>query len=189
MKTLDEAQKQRRQIHYLLTCPYCSTKLVTTQDELHMCLFEPKEVEEESEKITYEVGDDGKLKEPIKFEKVKEKVLRSSNPDKDIYKDIKCCYCGHIWDEPVKDMSKRRCNPDGQQTQVFELDEVETERAREFMKKHSHKEEFRARNKFGFSTLGQQFTYEITPGGLGCGVTIICNQCQESKDITNTDNW
>ena len=71
----------------------------------------------------------------------------------------------------------------------FELDEVETSRAKEFIKEHNHIEEFRKMGKFGFSTLGQQFTYKITPGGLGNSTEIICNHCKEQKGITNIDNW
>ena len=38
-------------------------------------------------------------------------------------------------------------------------------------------------------TLGQQFTFSITPGGLGPLVIIKCNYCGEVEDITNYDNW
>ena len=65
----------------------------------------------------------------------------------------------------------------------------ETKRAREFIKKHDHSEEFKAAGKMGFSTLGMQFTYTITPGGFGPLVSIKCNHCGESEDITDSDNW
>lgn len=189
MKPLEAAQKQYNQAHFLLTCPYCGTKLVVNYDDLHKQLYDPKEVEEESDLVTYETDENGRLGKILGTQKVKQKVLRSSDPDKDVYKNIKCCCCGHVWDEPVKDMYKKRCNPDGRVTEIFELTEEETKRAAEFRNKHSHEEEFRAQGKITFTALGQQFTYTITPGGLGSDVTIKCNHCGETKNITNVDNW
>ena len=81
------------------------------------------------------------------------------------------------------------CSFYGDNNRRFELDDVETQSAKDFIKEHDHSEEFRKIGKFCFSTLGQQFTYKITPGGLGNSVEIICNHCKEHKSITNIDNW
>ena len=88
-----------------------------------------------------------------------------------------------------EDLIETVCSFYGDNNMRFELDEVETSRAKEFIKEHNHIEEFKKMGKFGFSTLGQQFTYKITPGGLGNSTEIICNHCKEHKSITNIDNW
>lgn len=44
-------------------------------------------------------------------------------------------------------------------------------------------------NKPFFSTTGGQFTYLITPTGLGDCISIRCNACGEIKDITDSENW
>ena len=85
--------------------------------------------------------------------------------------------------------NENKCNVDGSKSIVFKLDEVESECARKFIEKHDHKADFKKENKLGFSTLGQQFTYKITPGGLGLLVSIKCNCCGKEKDITNIKNW
>jgi len=72
---------------------------------------------------------------------------------------------------------------------VFKLNDAESKAAREFIAEHNHKEEFRKEGKLGFTALGQQFTYEITPGGLGLAVSIKCNKCGATKDITDIDSW
>ena len=184
MNTREEAKKQYRQQHYLLKCPYCGTELVVAKSELHEELFEPKEIEDEVESFSF-MGD-GKI---IDNGTVKQKRIVSSDSEKDIYKDIKCCYCGHVWDELVNGMYEKRCNPDGRQVRVFELDEEETKAAKVFREKHNHNDELRKQGKLAFSTLGQQFTYTITPGGLGSCVTIKCNYCGEEEDITDIENW
>ena len=183
MNTRECAEKQYREQHFLLKCPYCGTELVIAHSELKKELYEPKEIEEEVESFSIVDG--------IFIDKGKEKrkYMVSSDPEKDIYKGIKCCYCGHVWDEPVVGMYEKRCNPDGRQTKTFELTEEETKSAKAFREKHDHQEEFEKIGKMGFSTLGQQFTYIITPGGLGNGVTIKCNHCGEEKDITDIENW
>jgi ribosomal protein S27E len=184
MNTREEAEKQYRQQHYLLKCPYCGHELVVAQSELHKELFEPKEIEEEVG--SFSIGDNGEF---IDNGKIKQKRIVSSDSEKDIYKGIKCCYCGHVWDELCVGMYEKRCNPDGRKTRVFELDEDETKAAKEFREAHKHKEELKAHGKIAFSTLGQQFTYTITPGGLGHYVKIKCNYCGEEKELTNIENW
>ena len=71
----------------------------------------------------------------------------------------------------------------------FKLTEKETQAAKDFIKEHTHTEEFKAAGKMGFSTLGAQFTYHITPGGLGGCIVIECNHCKKFKDITDIDCW
>lgn len=44
-------------------------------------------------------------------------------------------------------------------------------------------------NKPFFSTTGGQFTYLITPTGLGNCISIRCNVCGDIKDITDSDIW
>ncbi len=39
------------------------------------------------------------------------------------------------------------------------------------------------------STTKEKFTLAITPGGLGCLVSVTCMACAECKDITDTDCW
>ena len=97
----------------------------------------------------------------------------------------KCPTCGHPNTGKNKDLEP--CYQNGKTNLVFELTDNETKAAMEFKNAHRHKEEFAEQGKTFFSALGQQFTYEITPGGLGHCVSIKCNECGETKDIT--DNW
>lgn len=71
----------------------------------------------------------------------------------------------------------------------FQLNDVESERAKEFMKKHNHNAELLKEGKMGFTALGMQFTYEITPGSFGPTVVIRCNYCKTEENITDFDNW
>lgn len=183
MKTKEKARKEYSELHYLLKCPYCGTELVVAHSELKKEFFEPKEYEQEVESFSII---DGKF---VSNGKKIEKFMSSSCPEKDVYKNIKCCNCGHTWDEPCLDMYEKRCNPDGRQVAVFELTEEETKAAKEFREQHNHREDFKKENKLAFSTLGQQFTYTITPGGLGSCISIKCNYCGEEKDITDVENW
>lgn len=177
--TKKSAQEEYNQPHYLLKCPYCGTELIVKRSDLHKEMFEPKEEEVE-----------GFWFEGEKLHKEVKKELVSSDPTKDVYKDIKCCNCGHVWDEPVRSMYKNFCEPNGEKpTQHFALNKKETEAARKFREKHDHSEELLKDKKVGFTTLGQQFTYEITPGGLGNTVVIKCNYCGAVEDITDIDSW
>lgn len=102
----------------------------------------------------------------------------------------KCPVCGHVNIENTNnDIFTKCCHQNGSQNLMFELTEKETEYATAFIAEHSHKDEFKKENKLQFSTLGQQFTYEITPGGLGNCVTIKCNYCGAKKEITDFYNW
>ena len=102
----------------------------------------------------------------------------------------KCPVCGHInIENRDKDLWKQRCEIDGGTNQRFELTDNESKAAAKFREEHSHKEDFKKEGKVAFSALGMQFTYEITPGGLGNAVIIKCNKCGEAKDITDSENW
>ena len=179
-KSLD-ANLRRRYFHP--TCDFCHQEIIMSYDEAEIVLFEPKE--EEYERYEFERNEQGEVKS---VKTVMAKEVRSSDPDKDIFK-FKCPYCGHIIEITRKELNELVCTYYGDNNIRFTLDEVETERARKFKEKHNHSAEFRAQGKLAFSTLGQQFTYEITPGGLGDTVVIKCNHCGESEDITNIDNW
>ena len=54
----------------------------------------------------------------------------------------------------------------------------EKEFAKQFKEEHLHKYDER---------LG--FSYIVTPTGIGNGLNIRCNQCEEEKDITDYENW
>lgn len=167
MKTKERAQKDRFQTYYLVKCPYCGTELVVSSQDLEKERFNP--TVKEHEKTGYQ--------------------LTSSDPDKDVY-HMKCCQCGHLWNEPTKDMYDKRCNQYGVDSIVFDLGEEMTKRAEQFMKKHTHKEELmKEKGSLFFSSLGQQFTYTITPGGLGDMISIKCNYCNETEDLTNIEEW
>lgn len=185
MKTKKSAEKEYYRVYYLVKCPHCGTELVVPIDELDKKLYMPKEVEQEYYEFSLE--DDSYLT-PIK--KMAELTV-SSDPGRDIFEGIKCCYCGHEWNETVHDFYEKykACDQNGSTCRTLRLTEEETKRAKIFVAKHSHRDEFMAQNKLGFSTLGQQFTYHITPGGLGNLVSIECDYCHETEDITDTDNW
>lgn len=174
----EEAYTLYNQNHFLLKCPYCGAELIVCHSELNVRMFEPHEEEYEY----WVMGDE-------KHEKHIGKRMTSSDHSKDVFENIKCCKCGHIWDEPVSGMFDKKCQPDGEQVEVFELNETETKRAKEFIKKHRHAEELDKEHKIGFTALGHQFTYSITSGGFGSLVSIKCNYCGESEDITDIENW
>lgn len=74
-------------------------------------------------------------------------------------------------------------------TITFTLNEIESQRAHDFIAAHQHKEEFKKEGKIAVSALGHAFTYSITPGGLGPLVSIRCNKCGASEEITDIDSW
>lgn len=63
----------------------------------------------------------------------------------------------------------------------FKLTEEQDKKAREFISEH-YKCQFT-------STIGGKFSYIFTPTGLGDIVTIQCNSCNETKDMTDVENW
>ena len=174
MKTREQAHKDIRQAHYLLVCPHCDTELVVPEDELKRVLYKPRKIA-----YTYWQGGIGDA-----YKHIGERMV-SSDPSKDEYRGIKCCNCGYVWDEYVDEVHKNICNPDGRQTIVLELPEGETAKAKAFMQKHIHN---CCPNK-PFTTLGMQFTYNYTAGGLGPMVSIKCNACGETENITCTEDW
>ena len=173
-----ELNKAIRTTYYHPTCDFCHNELIMSADEAEVILFEPKEVEREY----WVMGDPS-------HKKYTKKELESSDPYKDIFK-FKCPVCGHIIEITRKELKDLHCSYYGDNNFRFELDDKETEEARKFMAEHNHSEELRKKkgNPF-FSTLGQQFSFEFIPGGLGDEVVIKCNHCKETKDITNIDNW
>lgn len=177
MKTKKQAYKELRQSYFLLKCPECGAELVVPRSELTLSLFEPHEEE-------YKHWQGGFDDEHMKIGK----RLVSSDPSKDYY-EIKCCNCGHVWKHLAQDMWLNECNPDGEKTITFELNEVETKRAQEFMKAHSHRKELDSMKRPTFSAIGHQFSYIITPSGLGPLVDIKCNFCNETKRITDICSW
>lgn len=168
--------------YYTPTCEHCKNKLFISMDEMNKVLFEPKEVE--TERIIIDINEETKKR---KVRTVPDKQIVSSDINKDIY-EFTCPVCGELQKITYEDLIETVCSFYGDNNKRFELDNVETNRAKEFIKEHNHIEEFRKMGKFGFSTLGQQFTYNITPGGLGNSVSIVCNHCKEHKNITNIDN-
>lgn len=169
--------------YYTPICEHCKNKLFISMDEMNKVLFEPKEIE--TERIVIELNEET---HKSKAKTVPYKQIVSSDINKDFYEFI-CPVCGELQKITYEDLIETVCSFYGDNNMRFELDEVETSRAKEFIKEHNHIEEFRKMGKFGFSTLGQQFTYKITPGGLGNSTEIICNHCKEQKGITNIDNW
>ena len=169
--------------YYTPTCEHCKNKLFISMDEMNKVLFEPKEIE--TERIIIELNEET---HKSKAKTVPYKQIVSSDINKDFY-EFTCPVCGELQKITYEDLIETVCSFYGDNNMRFELDEVETLRAKEFIKEHNHIEEFRKMGKFCFSTLGQQFTYKITPGGLGNSTEIICNHCKEQKGITNIDNW
>lgn len=100
---------------------------------------------------------------------------------------FKCCNCGYVNKVEYKDYWNHHCDERGENKIVFELDQDTTDSIREFIKEHDHRSEFG--NKIGLTALGQQFTYHITPGGLGPTVVIECNHCHKKKDVTGVEKW
>lgn len=70
----------------------------------------------------------------------------------------------------------------------FKLTPKETENAKEFQQQHYHCSSTSLGKPF-FSTTGGQFTFFITPTGLGNCVSIRCNACDMVAEITDASNW
>lgn len=178
-KTYDEVNKRRFMRFARLACPHCKALLVADITNMHkdIILFEPKE---HTQKVW--VGGFGPEHEKT------ETILVSSDKSKDIAQ-FKCCNCGHVFDMNPDEVYKHPCDYKGEDVICFDLSEEETKKARKFMQKHNHREDFKKEGKICFSTLGQQFTYTVTPGGLGPVTTIKCNQCGEKEDVTDYESW
>lgn len=65
--------------------------------------------------------------------------------------------------------------------------EKEKERIEQFRARHRNCPQYYLGKAF-FSTTGGQYTFIITPTGLGNVVRIKCNVCDTIEDITD-DNW
>jgi Fe2+ or Zn2+ uptake regulation protein len=176
----EELNKDLHRRHFKPVCEFCHVESLLSREEFDIQLYNPTEKETEVKVWDTEVH---------KFVKTYiRKDLVSADPDKDTF-TFKCPQCGHICTYTREQMEDYICSYYGDNNIRFELDEVETNNAKEFINEHKHIGEFEKKGKKFFSTLGQQFTYEITPGGLGSSVIIKCNQCGKTKDITNTENW
>ena len=158
-------------------CDHCETEMIGRMEEdFEVELFEPREVEIE-------------CLDTKTFKQFKKKIIESS----DFYKDtivFKCPHCGHIHrisrDEFYR--KQRNVNICGDKSMIFRLNEKEAQNANDFMKEHKNC----CKEKLGkpfFSSTGGQFSYTITPTGLGLGISIKCNACGEQKDITNSEDW
>ena len=175
MKTLEtlKTEKEKQYIsYYKYNCDFCHKDIVFNLNEegVERELFEPKE----QEQIAWEIMPTG---EKNKFKEITYKETFSSNPDKDIIKFI-CPNCGHRHSIKWKDIKNNFCNYWGNNNIKFELTEKETKTACNFIKKHSKCV------KDIYSSTGGQFSYTIQPTGLGNIVTIKCNACGKTKDVT-----
>lgn len=65
---------------------------------------------------------------------------------------------------------------------VFELSEIESEEAKNFMEKHYS-------SCYVPTTIGGMFSYIITPTGVGYSIEIRCNICGEIIDVTDYGSW
>lgn len=65
--------------------------------------------------------------------------------------------------------------------------EKEKERIEQFMLQHKNCVQYYLGKSF-FSTTGGQYTFIITPTGLGNIVQVRCNICDKIEDVTD-DNW
>ena len=92
----------------------------------------------------------------------------------------KCPTCGHVNVNKTKDLIP--CYQSGSTAIKFELTDEESEKIRTFKKEHKHT----ILNQSGmphFKSMSQ-FTYIITPNGIGNQRIIIkCNECGEEKEI------
>ena len=92
----------------------------------------------------------------------------------------KCPVCGHV--NVRKNIDLTPCYQNGENNIIFELTNEESEKARAFIKEHKHT----ILNRPGLPHFKHmdQFTYMITPNGLGGQrMNIKCNECGEGKEI------
>lgn len=59
----------------------------------------------------------------------------------------------------------------------FILNDNEYKSAKDFIEEHSK------------SCKDSYYSYIFTPTGIGIGVSIRCNHCKVTKDITDYDSW
>lgn len=179
MKTLKQ-YKEDFKIHRIFNvykCDYCGEEMIGVIDEdFEIEIFEPKTVEKE-----YISTKD--------FKRHNMSVVESSDLNKDII-SFKCPKCGHIHKMTRKVFfeKQRYVNVTGNADHIFVLNEIEAKAAEEFMKDHKNC----CVEKLGkscYSSTGGQYSYIITPTGLGNVVEIKCNACKDKKDITDSDKF
>ena len=70
----------------------------------------------------------------------------------------------------------------------FELSEVETQSAIDFMNEHKKTCPYSFKNG-NLPTTGEHYYYKIVPGGLGLSIEIGCVYCGVRKNITDVSAW
>ena len=70
----------------------------------------------------------------------------------------------------------------------FRLTSKEEEEAKQFFLEHKECSYTHLSKPF-FSTTGGQFTFLITPTGLGNMISVRCNICDEMREITDVSDW
>ena len=118
--------------YYTPTCEHCKNKLFISIDEMNKVLFEPKEVE--TKRIIIDVNDKTKERKVITEPK---KLIVSSDINKDIY-EFTCPVCGEYHKITFEELIETVCSFYGDNNKRFELDDIETSRAKEFIKEHNH---------------------------------------------------
>ena len=67
-------------------------------------------------------------------------------------------------------------------TMKFELNEIESERAKEFLEKHRHPEIYKG-------AIGGHINFIFTPTSINDACTIHCSICDEKENITDYNCW
>ena len=67
-------------------------------------------------------------------------------------------------------------------TMKFELNEVETKRAKTFQEQHRHPEVYKG-------AIGGHINFIFTPTSISDACTIHCSICDEKENITDYDCW
>lgn len=70
----------------------------------------------------------------------------------------------------------------------FELNEVEEERAKNWIEEHKKVCPHSFKNN-NLPTLGEHYYYKFIPNGLGHSVSVGCIYCDVNEDITDIDSW
>lgn len=70
----------------------------------------------------------------------------------------------------------------------FHINNKEAEEIKKFKEEHKNCA-LKELGNLWFSTIGGQFTYEITPTGLGPIIKIKCNACGKEEDVTDSESW
>lgn len=166
------------------TCEHCGKELFVSKDDIKIKLFDPYEKELERIVITFDDETHKKLSQhPEKYI-----ATVSTDSKKDLYV-FECPHCKQQCELTREYMNTVKCSFYGDNNIRFMLSQEESEAAKQFMEEHNHMDEFLKNNKLAFSSLGMQFSFNITPGGFGNCVSIKCNHCGKEKDITYTGNW